>query len=123
MLSEGLKLISDSSEDVFVRVNILPEGSLTVEIPTKDIEVVNPPNEMQVTFETAKIEIRVKELEESPEDLKNTSIKASINLEGKEEGSYEVPVDIQLPTGYELVEGITTEVSISEISDTEQINE
>ena len=27
------------------------------------------------------------------------------------------------PTGYELVEGITTEVSISEISDTEQINE
>ncbi len=123
MLSEGLKLISDSSEDVFVRVNILPVGSLTVEIPTKDIEVVNPPNEMQVTFETAKIEIRVKELEESPEDLKNTSIKASINLEGKEEGSYEVPVDIQLPTGYELVEGITTEVSISEISDTEQINE
>ena len=68
-----------------------------MEIPTKDIEVVNPPNEMQVTFETAKIEIRVKELEESPEDLKNTSIKASINLEGKEEGSYEVPVDIQLP--------------------------
>lgn len=123
MLSDGLKLISDSSEDVFVRVNILPEGSLTVEIPTKDIEVVNPPDEMQVTFETAKIEIRVKELEESLEDLKNTSIKASIDLEGKEEGSYEVPVDIKLPEGYELVEGITTEVSISEISDTEQINE
>lgn len=123
MLSDGLKLVSDSIEDVFVRVTILPEGSLAVEIPTKDIKVVNAPDHMQVTFETAKIEIRVKETEEGLNQLKEAEIKASLDLKGKEEGSYEIPVDIELPEGYELVEGTKAEVSISEISDTEQKKE
>lgn len=123
MLSDGLKLVSDSSEDVFVRVTILPEGSLAVEIPTKDIKVVNAPDHMQVTFETAKIEIRVKETEEGLHKLKETEIKTSLDLKGKEEGSYEIPVDIELPEGYELVEGTKAEVSISKISDTEQKKE
>ena len=40
-------------------------------------------------------------------------IKASIDLDGKKEGSYEVPVEIVLPDGYETVEDVTTEVVIS----------
>lgn len=118
-LPEGLKLTSDSSEDAFVRVVILPEGSHAFEILTKDIAVKNPPEDMQVTFETAKIEIRVKETEGSLEELSRNDIKTSINLKGKEEGSYEVPVDIELPEGYELVDEVTAEIKVSEISETE----
>ena len=33
--------------------------------------------------------------------------------DGKKEGSYEVPVEIVLPDGYETVEDVTTEVVIS----------
>ena len=43
-------------------------------------------------------------------------IKASIDLDGKEEGSYEVPVNVSVPKGYELVDEVTTGVEVSRIS-------
>ena len=115
-LSQGLKLTSDSSEDVFVRVNILPQGSSVCEVPTKNIKVENAPESMQVAFDTAKIEIRIKKTEEDLSDLKESDIKASIDLKGKTEGSFEVPVKIEIPEGYELVDEVTTGVEISPIS-------
>lgn len=115
-LSQGLKLTSDSSEDVFVRVNILPQGSSVCEVPTKNIKVENAPDGMQVAFDTAKIEIRIKKTEEDFSDLKESDIKASIDLKDKAEGSFEVPVKIEIPEGYELVDEVTTGVEISPIS-------
>lgn len=115
-LSQGLKLTSDSSEDVFVRVNILPQGSSVCEVPTKNIKVENAPESMQVAFDTAKIEIRIKKTEEDLSDLKESDIKASIDLKNKTEDSFEVPVKIEIPEGYELVDEVTTGVEISPIS-------
>ena len=115
-LSQGLKLTSDSSEDVFVRVNILPQGSSVCEVPTKNIKVENAPDGMQVAFDTAKIEIRIKKTEEDLSDLKESDIKASIDLKDKAEGIFEVPVKIEIPEGYELVDEVTTGVEISPIS-------
>ena len=115
-LSQGLKLTSDSSEDVFVRVNILPQGSSVCEVPTKNIKVENAPESMQVAFDTAKIEIRIKKTEEDLSDLKESDIKASIDLKDKTEGSFEVPVKIEIPEGYEPVDEVTTGVEISPIS-------
>ena len=63
-LPEGLKLTADSSEDLFIRVNILPEGSTVCEVPTKNITVENAPDQMQVAFDTAMIEVRVKKTSE-----------------------------------------------------------
>lgn len=116
-LPEGIKLTSDSTSDVFVRINILPEGSLDYEIQTSNIEVENMAKDLQVTFDTAKIDIRVKKTDENLEDLKESSIKAVINLEGKTEGSYEIPVEVTLPEGYELVEDVNAEINISKISE------
>ena len=120
-LSQGLKLTSDSSEDVFVRVNILPQGSSVCEVPTKNIKVENAPESMQVAFDTAKIEIRIKKTEEDLSDLKESDIKASIDLKNKTEGSFEVPVKIEIPEGYELVDEVTTGVEISPISTPRQV--
>ena len=103
-----------SSEDVWVTVSILPAGSREFEFPTKNIEVKNKPKDLQVTFETAQIEVRIKSDNKDLDDLNNDKdIKASIDLDGKKEGSYEVPVEIVLPDGYETVEDVTTEVVIS----------
>ena len=114
ILPDNVKLTSDSSEDVWVTVSILPVGSGEFNYPTKEIEVKNKPENFQVTFETAQIEIRIKAENGNLDDLDmEKDVKASIDLDGKTEGSYEVPVDVQLPDGYEMVEDVTTEVVIS----------
>lgn len=114
LLPDNVKLTSDSSEDVWVTVNILPVGSKEFDIPTKNIEVKNKPDDLQVTFETAQIELRIKSDTENMDDLDaQKDIKLSIDLDGKKEGNYEVPVKVVLPDGYETVEDVTTEVVIS----------
>lgn len=114
LLPDNVKLTSDSSEDVWVTVSILPEGSREFIFPTKEIEVKNKPDDLQVTFETAQIAIRIKSDSKDLDDLDVTKdIKASIDLEDKEEGNYEVPVTVSLPDGYEIVENVSTEVVIS----------
>ena len=114
LLPDNVKLTSDSSEDVWVTVSILPQGSKEFSLLTKDVVVQNKPEDLQVTFETAQIAIRIRSESEDLEDLDiSKDIKASIDLKGKEEGSYEVPVKISLPDGYEIVENVYTEVVIS----------
>ena len=121
-LPDGLKLTSDSSEDVFVHVNILPQGSTVCEIPTKNIKVENMPKGMQAAFDAAQIEIRVRKTKEDLGDLRTKDIKASIDLKDKEEGACEVPVNIEIPEGYELVDEVTTAVEVSKISKAEDDN-
>lgn len=114
LLPDNVKLTSDSSEDVWVSVSILPIGSREFDVSTKNIEVKNKPDDLQVTFETAQIEVRIKSDTKDMDELDaQKDIKASINLKGKAEGDYEVPVKIVLPDGYETVEDVTTEVVIS----------
>ena len=114
LLPDNVKLTSDSSEDVWVTVNILPVGSKEFDIPTKNIEVKNKPDDLQVTFETAQIELRIKSDTKNMDDLDaQKDIKLYIDLDGKKEGNYEVPVKVVLPDGYETVEDVTTEVVIS----------
>ena len=114
LLPDNVKLTSDSSEDVWVTVKILPVGSKEFDIPTKNIEVKNKPDDLQVTFETAQIELRIKSDTKNMDDLDaKKDIKLSIDLDGKKEGNYEVPVKVVLPDGYETVEDVTTEVVIS----------
>ena len=114
LLPDNVKLTSDSSEDVWVTVSILPVGSREFDIPTKSIEVKNKPDDLQVTFETAQIAVRIKSDENDMDDLNaQKDIKASIDLNGKEEGNYEVPVKIVLPDGYETVEDRSEEHSLN----------
>ena len=116
LLSDGLKLPSGASEDVWVRVNILPEGSHSYELDTNNIAVENQPEDTQVIFAMDKIELRIKETDGAEETLDPAEIEASVDLEGKTTGNYDLSVKIKLPDGYELVDPVTAEVEISEIS-------
>ena len=117
LLPDNVKLTSDSSEDVWVTVSILPVGSQEFNLPTKNIEVKNKPDNLQVTFETAQIALRLKLESEDLEDLNiNEDVKAEIDLKDKEAGNYKVPVKLSLPDGYEMVEDVYTEVVISPAS-------
>lgn len=117
LLPDNVKLTSDSSEDVWVTVSILPVGSQEFNLPTKNIEIKNKPDNLQVTFETAQIALRIKSESEDLEDLNiNEDVKAEIDLKDKEAGNYKVPVKLSLPDGYEMVEDVYTEVVISPAS-------
>ena len=115
-LPDDLKLTSGSSEEVWVSINILPEGGQIFNIPTSNVKVKDKSEDLQVSFEIDKIEVRVKALTEEAGELKDEGIQASIDLKDKKEGSYEIPVSIELPEGYELIDDVTTEVKISKVS-------
>lgn len=115
-LPDGTKLVSGSSEDVWVRVIILPIGSNSYDLPTTEITVKNLPEGMQVAFDTDKIEVRIQEDGSNIEDLKQSDIVASIDLKDAVEGSQDVPVEIGLPDGYSLVENVTAEIRIMPVS-------
>ena len=117
LLPDNVKLTSDSSEDVWVTVSILPVGSREFNLPTKNIEVKNKPDNLQVTFETAQIALRIRSESEDLADLNiDEDVKAEIDLKDKEAGNYKVPVKLSLPDGYEMVEDVYTEVVISPAS-------
>lgn len=119
VLPEGVKLTSDSSEDLWIRVSILPVGGTVYRIPTQNIKIENSPDGMQAAFETDKIEVRVKK-EENLEELTEEQLQLSIDLKEKGTGIYHVPVQVKLPEGYELVENVTAEVEVSEITEIER---
>ena len=123
ILPDGLKLTSGSSEDVWVRVTILPEGSHTYTIPTSEIVVKNKPDDMQIIFDIDKIEIRVKADDGDLESFDESRLKASVNLEGTEEGDYSIPVDIVLPEGYSLIDKVKTEIRVSKVAEIDEKNE
>ena len=56
----------------------------------------------------AEFEVRVQSESGSMDDFDPEDIVASIDREGKEEGSYVMPVSISLPDGYELIDEVTT---------------
>ena len=112
LLPEGTKLVSSTSEDIWIRVNILPEGSNSYDISTTDIKVKNVPEDMQIAFDTEKIEVRIQAEETVTEKLDTEEISASIDLEGMEEGSYQIPVELSLPNGYTLIKPAVADIRI-----------
>ena len=122
VLPEDTKLTSGTSEDVWVKVSILPIGSHSHGLLSNQIEVKNLADNLQVTFGTDKIEIRVKATTGDLDEFDLDKVKASVNLENMGVGSYQIPVTVKLPTGFELLEDVVADVTISEISNADANN-
>lgn len=116
-LPTGIELTTGTSETLIIRAEILPMDSRSYTISTKDITVENAPSDLEVVFETDRIEIRVQENESSLDELDIKDIEASIDLTGKEAGSYQIPVEITLPEGYSLVSTVHADVKLSETTE------
>ena len=116
-LPTGIELTTGTSETLIIRAEILPMDSRSYTISTKDITVENAPSDLEVVFETDRIEIRVQENGSSLDELDIKDIEASIDLTGKEAGSYQIPVEITLPEGYSLVSTVHADVKLSETTE------
>ena len=119
LLPDGLMLTSGASTDLWVTVNILPEGSKIYDFSTEDIEVKGKPDDLQLAFEVAGIELKVQANDGDLSDFNVESVKASISPDDWTEGSYEVPVKVSLPKGYKLLEDATVEIKVSKVSNVE----
>ena len=122
LLPDGLKLTSGSSTYMWITVNILPEGSKIYSFPTEDIKVKGLPDDLQMAFEVADVELKVKAEDGDLSGFNLTSVSASLSMDDWEEGSYEVPIRISLPNGYTLLEDVTAEIKVSKVSNAETEN-
>ena len=123
VLPEDTKLTNGTSEDVWVKVSILPIGSHSYGLPSNQVNVEDLGDNLLVTFGTDKIEIRVKATDSSLDDFDIDKVKASVSLKNMSVGSYQIPVTVKLPKGYELLEEVFADVTISEVTNTTDNNE
>ena len=114
LLPEDLMLASNASETVTVRVAVLPLGSQEFDLDVDQITTNGLDPDLTVSYSSAELAVRVQGTEQDLEELKASEIGASIDLTGKTEGDYTLPVNISLPDGYELVETATINVQLRE---------
>ena len=119
---DGLKLITDADPTVQVEVAIEANGDVTLTIPLSSINFVNKPEGMDLVFTPAdEVVVKVHALSEEAQKLSAEALSLSCDLAPcAEEGSFEVPVQVSLPEGYELASGVTlTVISARQAAQTE----
>jgi YbbR domain-containing protein len=113
-LPENTKLSSSMNETVIVYVSVMPLGSTEILYNVEDIQVHNLPEDMSLTYNTQNVSIGVTGSQGGLNELTADKISASIDLSGLSEGEHTVPVDITLPSGYELVSDVSIIVRLSQ---------
>ena len=110
---ENLKLISDADPNITVEVQIEKSGDTIISIPLSSIDLVNKPLNRNLVFTPAdKISIAVHALDPEARKLTAEDVKVSVDLmECEEEGSHELPIQVELPEGYELAYEVTLMVN------------
>jgi YbbR domain-containing protein len=114
--NDELRLAADSSSIVTVTVKIEKTGDHTVMLPLSSLEILDRPEDMILTFSPAdEIAVVVHSEDESSGTIGISDIKASIDLAVCDEpDTYEIPVEITLPDGYELVSEVKLVVTAAE---------
>ena len=119
-----LKFVNESDNIVTVTVRIEKTGDISLDIPLADIEMLNKPSDMKLVFTPAdKINVRVQSLEGGGNTISSSDLEASVDLSAcSSEGTYELPVDITLPEGFELSADVVLKV-VSAGAQTEALTE
>lgn len=110
---DELKLITDAEPMITVNVQIEKNGDTMLSIPMGSVTLLNRPENMELIFTPAeKISIAVHALSEDKGIIEAKDVKASIDLTVcAKEGTYELPVMIELPEGYEVASEVTVAVN------------
>ena len=109
----GLRLAGEIDPTVSVTAVIEKTGDNYLDIPLSDIKLLNKPDNMKLVFTPAdKITVGVHAENEDAPMIRVTDVKASLDLTRcAAEGTYELPVTIEMPKGYELNSAVAVKVS------------
>ena len=112
-LPEGLKLEDGFTSQVVVSVEILPNRSRAYTFSSQNIRKKNLGEDLSAAFSVKEIRIVVRASDKRLDALTADQIEASVDLAGMEEGTYsDVPVEITLPSGYQLTESPSVSMEI-----------
>ena len=108
----GIKLITDADPSVQVEVAIEASGDVTLTIPLSSLSFANKPEGMDLVFTPAdEVVVKVHALSEEAQKLTAEALSLSVDLSPcAAEGSYELPVQVTLPEGYELASNVSLTV-------------
>lgn len=114
-LPNGVSLVEETANNVIVTVMIEQEGVKTIELPIGAIQVNNLKEDLRLSFESdLDLELQFTGAEE---DLAVLDIRyaASMDLRNyKTAGTYEVTVNIEMPTGVKLTKNPTVRIILTE---------
>lgn len=113
-MPDGLR-VTNNVKTAIVNMSIIPIGSKQLTLQTKNISVQNLDENLRVVFDTDKIVIGVKADDSTLGALTESAIAMSVDMRDMGTGDYEVPVNIALPAGCELLEPVETLVHVSKL--------
>ena len=120
---ENIRLVADADPTITVTVEIEKTGDRTVEVPLSNLQLMNKPDDRTLTYAPADvISVRIHSDTENVFSLSLDQIKGTLDLSPcQTAGSYEIPVQIELPDGYELVSEVQIMVTSESTVSTQEI--
>ena len=120
---ENIRLVADADPTITVTVEIEKTGDRTVEVPLSNLQLMNKPDDRTLTYSPADvISVRIHSDTENVFSLSQDQIKGTLDLSPcQTAGSYEIPVQIELPDGYELVSEVQIMVTSESTVSTQEI--
>ena len=109
---DGIKLITDADPTVQVSVAIEANGDVTLSVPLSNINFENRPDKMSLVVTPAdEVSVKIHPQSTDARTLTASDLTLSADLAScAEEGSYEIPITVTLPEGYELAENVSITV-------------
>ena len=109
---EGIKLITDADPTVQVSAVIEANGDITLSVPLSSITFENRPDKMNLVVTPAdEVSVKIHSQSADAGKLSAEDLTLSADLAScAEEGSYEIPIAVALPEGYELAENVSVTV-------------
>ncbi|QOV20076.1 hypothetical protein INP51_03745 [Blautia liquoris] len=104
---------SSRTSAIVIKATILPNGSKEFDLDVEAIQKNGLDPSLSLTYDQPTISIRVKASDKKLDAFNPAQmIQASIDLTGKVDGDYPVPVTVKLPEGYEMVDDVQTTVHL-----------
>ena len=109
---DGIKLITDADPTVQVSVVIEANGDVTLSVPLSDINFENRPEGMNLVVTPAdEVSVKIHPQSEDAALISGSDLTLSADLAScSEAGSYDIPITVELPEGYELAENVSITV-------------
>lgn len=116
-LPDGITLADGEVDKVTVTIDIKPYSEKDIMIATGDIDVTGLADGYEYTFTQSVVTVTVAAAEDVIDTITTDDIKASISLEGYDEGTHTVQVSAELPDGVTISGNLSTEVTITKTAD------
>jgi YbbR domain-containing protein len=117
VLPDNLRLPANAADKLTVTVTILSDETRELALDVDDINVKSLKSGMSISYDQSVIKVRITGSSEKFRTMNSGDISAVIDVSGKTEGDYTVPVNVSLPSGVSLEEPLALQIHIKSKTD------